>query len=179
MYCLDKEPSPMFLSVFGVFIVVIEFLAPIMILVYCYGRILWTIRARIGSKMSSQDPLTPKFELAKNNVIKTLFLVAFWFFICCLGSAIFDLLFYQGFEIDWNGSFYKFFVSMLFVNCTINPLIYLVNYKDFQKALMEQFCCRTSQSNITSNTTGSIESISMTNAQQRTSENSNISERCY
>ena len=187
MHCLDNEPSPMFHSVFGVSIVVVEFIIPLMILVYCYGRILWIIRARIGSKMGSGDALTAKFELAKNNVIKTLFLVAFWFFICYVGGEMFDLFFYLGFEIDWNGSYYKFVVSMTFLNCTINPFIYLINNKDFQKALIQQFFCRTSESNSNSNPTGSIESISVkscgshipTNANQGTSENSELSEKCY
>ena len=83
----------MFQSVFGVSIIVAEFIIPLMILIYCYGRILWIIRARIETKMGSQDTLTPKFELAKNNVIKTFFLVAFWFFFCYLGSEMYDLFF--------------------------------------------------------------------------------------
>ena len=185
IHCLDIEPSPMFQSVFGVSLIVVEFIVPLVILIYCYGRMLWIIRARIGSKMGSQDALTAKFELAKSNVIKTLFLVAFWFFICYVGSEMFDLFFYLGFEIDWNGSYFKFVVSMLFLNCTINPFIYLLNYKDFQKALMEQFHCRTSQSSSNSNPTGSIEAIFVkscdshiaTNAEQGTSENSELSEK--
>ena len=73
-------------SAIGVFIVFVEFLIPLMILIYCYGRILWIIRARIGSKMSSQDAQTAKFELAKSNLIKTLFIVAFFFVICFFGK---------------------------------------------------------------------------------------------
>ena len=115
--------------------------------------------------MGSQDALTAKFELAKNNVIKTLFLVAF--FICYVGSEMFDLFFYLGFEIDWNGLHYKFVVSMAFLNCTINPFIYLTNYKEFQKTLMGQFCCRTSQRSSNSNPTGSIESISVKSCDSR------------
>ena len=146
-------------------IVVAEFMVLLMILIYCYGRILWIIRARIGSKMGRQDALTAKFELAKNNVIKTLFLVAFWFFICYLGSEMYDLFFYLGFEIDWNGSYYKFVVSMRFLNCTINPFIYLINYKDFQQAMIGQFCCRTSQNN--DNSTDSIATISVKSCNSR------------
>ena len=45
--------------------------------------------------------------------------------------------FYLGFEIDWNGLHFKFVVSMRFLNCTINPFIYLINYKDFQQAIAD------------------------------------------
>ena len=115
-----------------------------MILVYCYGRILWAIRARIGSNMSSEDAQRAKFELAKNNLIKTLFIVAFFLVLCYTGIYVFYLYSHLGFEVDWSGWIYHFCIGMYFLSCTINPFIYLVNYKDFQKALMEQFCCRKS-----------------------------------
>ena len=79
-------PSPMFQSVFGVFVVFIEFLVPLLVLVCCYRKILWIIRARIKSKIASGNKQTAKFELARNNVIKTLFIVVFFFFVCFLGT---------------------------------------------------------------------------------------------
>ena len=145
MHCLEIQPSPMFQSVYRVCIVTVEFLWPLAILVYCYGRILWVIRTRIDSKLGNNVQIA-KFELVRNNVIKTLFFVAFSFVICYMGNELFALFFYLGFEVDWNGGYYQFVVSVLFLNCTINPFIYLINYKDFQKALMRQFCCRISQS---------------------------------
>ena len=139
-------------SVIIIFVIFVEFLVPLVILVYCYGRILWVIRARIGSKMGSEDAHTVKFELARNNVIRTLFIVSFFFVICFLGSEVHYILYGLGFEVKWSGEGYKFTVCMLFLNCTINPFIYLINYKDFQRALMRQLCCRTSLQNITGNT---------------------------
>ena len=47
-----------------------------------------------------------------------------------------------GFQADWNSTFYQFTVVMVFINCTINPFIYLAKYQDFQTAL-KSFCeCR-------------------------------------
>ena len=46
-----------------------------------------------------------------------------------------------GFNTNWNGIYYKFTVLMVFLNCTINPFIYLVNYQDYQKALKSCFGC--------------------------------------
>ena len=167
MHCLEIQPSPIFQSVYRVCIVTVEFLWPLAILVYCYGRILRVIRARIGSKMGSEDAQTVKFELARNNVIKTLFIVAFFFVICYMGNELFDLFFYLGFEVDWNGGYYQFVVSVLFLNCTINPFIYHINYKDFQKALMRQFCCRISQSIGNSNPITTISSSLENKSQAR------------
>ena len=116
-----------------------------MILMYCYGRILWIIRARIETKMGGEDAQTAKFELARNNVVKTLLIVGFFFIICFLGNEVYYLFFGLGFEVDQNSGYYNFTAGMFFLNCTINPFIYLLNYKDFQKALMRQICCKTSR----------------------------------
>ena len=135
----------MFQGVFRVCIVFIEFLIPLMIFCYCYWRILLIIKSRIRSNMGGDETQKAKFELAENNVIKTLFIVVFFFFICFLGIEVLFLFYSLGFEVDWNSGYNNITVIMLFLNCTINPFIYLVNYKDFQKALMEQLRCTVSQ----------------------------------
>ena len=148
-------------SVIAVFVAFVEFLIPLMILIYCYWRILWIIRARIGSKMGGEDTQRAKFELARNNVIKTLVIVAFFFILCFLGIEVYYLLYGLGFEVELNGSIYNFTVSMFFLNCTVNPFIYLVNYKDFQKALIGQFCCRISRHDNNSEVSGSTICVSV------------------
>ena len=40
-----------------------------------------------------------------------------------------------GFKAKWNGTYFKFTVLMVFLNCTINPFIYLIKYRDYQEAL--------------------------------------------
>ena len=158
--CIEIQVSFTFQSSFGVFVVSIEFILPLVILIYCYGRILWIIKARIGSKMDADNKQAAKFELARNNVIKTLFIVVFFFFICSLGIEVIFILYSLGLEVDWNSGYYKFTVVMVFLNCTINPFIYLINYKDFQQALMRQFCCGTSRYDGNSDRTGSTISTS-------------------
>ena len=91
--------------------------------------------------MVSSNTQTAKFELARNNVIKTLFIVAFCFFICFLGLEVAYFLYNLGFAVDWNSGYYKFTVIMVYLNFTINPFIYLVNYKDFHKALKKLLRC--------------------------------------
>ena len=148
-------------SVIGVFIAFVEFLIPLMILIYCYGRILWIIKARIRSKMGGEDAQRATFELARNNVIKTLFIVAFFFIICFLGIEVYCLLYGLGFEVELNGWLYNFTVGMFFLNCTVIPFIYLVNYNDFQKALIGQFCCRISRHDNNSEVSGSTICVSV------------------
>ena len=47
-----------------------------------------------------------------------------------------------GYNADWNGTFFKFTVIMAFSNCTINPFIYLTQYRDYQAALNICFSCQ-------------------------------------
>ena len=95
--------------------------------------------------MGGEDAHRAKFEVARDNVVKTLLIVFFFFVICFLGNQVYYLCYRIGLEVDQNSGYYNFTLCMYFLNCTVNPFIYLVNYKDFQKAFKKQFCCGTSQ----------------------------------
>ena len=55
-------------------------------------------------------------------------------------------MFNLGHGLDWNGVYYKFTVLMVFLNCTVNPFIYLIKYKDYQEALKLILRCKKYQS---------------------------------
>ena len=40
-----------------------------------------------------------------------------------------------GYKANWNDTYSHFTVLMVFLNCTINPFIYLIKYRDYQEAL--------------------------------------------
>ena len=46
-----------------------------------------------------------------------------------------------GYDVDFNGTFYQVSILMAFINCTINPFIYLIKYKDYQQALKHCSSC--------------------------------------
>ena len=83
-----------------------------------------------------------KFHKAQKNVIKTLFIVVLFLVFCFTYSEVFYLLYHLGYSMDFNGFHYKFSTVLFFFNCTVNPFIYLVNYKDFQEGLKLLFCKR-------------------------------------
>ena len=132
-------PSPFFNSAWGVFLFVITFLVPLIILIYCYVRIVWILTGRIDSKIGGIAAKNDKFEIARTNTIKTLLLVALCFVICWSSNQIYYLMYNFGFSVNWNSTFYQFTVILVFLNCTINPFIYLAKYQDFQTALKS--CC--------------------------------------
>ena len=129
-------------SVVGVTLICIQFIGPLLILVYCNGRIVWILTRRIDLSIGSNEqqcyknnPNVDKFQLARKNTIKTFLMVGLCFVICWSSNQVYYLMYTLGFKADWNGFFYKFSVLMLFFNCTVNPFIYLFQYQDYQKAL--------------------------------------------
>ena len=137
-------PSPLLRSNFGVSLIILSFFIPIFILVYCYGRIAWVLTRRIESKLNFTGPNVDTFYLARTNTIKTFLTVALCFVIYWSSSQIYYLMYNLGYEADFNGMFFNFTVLMTFVNCTVNPFIYLIKYRDFQDAL--RHCCIFSKS---------------------------------
>ena len=120
----------------------VQFIGPVIILIFCYGRIAWTLTRRIDSNLGTsefstsevENKINKKFQKARNNTIKTVLLVGICFIICWVNDEVYLLMYFLGYDADWNSLYYKFCVSMVYINCTVNPLVYLIKYKDYQRA---------------------------------------------
>ena len=134
-------PSVLFSTIFGVFLVIIEFIGPLIILIYCYGRIVWVLTSRIDSKLETTGTKADTFQLARNNTLKTFFMISICFVVCWSCGQGFYLMFNIGYDVDFNGTFYQVSILMAFINCTINPFVYLIKYKDYQQALKHCLNC--------------------------------------
>ena len=141
--CVPYDIWPgVFYSIFGVVIQFILFILPLTILVYCYGRIVWVLHSRIGNNTSeSQSNLDDKFELARKNAIKTFLLVGLCFILCWIQNQVYYLMYNLGYDISLSGPYFNYTILMIFLNCTVNPFIYLIKYDDYQKALKNFMCC--------------------------------------
>ena len=139
---LSVWPSHLISSIWGVLIVWIQFIGPVLILVYCYGRIAWILTRRLDSNLEStgstsevENVIKSKFLKARNNTIKTVLLMGICFIICWVNDEVYYLMYNLGYNADWNGTYFKFCVIMVFLNCTVNPFVYLIKYQDYQEAL--------------------------------------------
>ena len=139
-------PSRLLSSIWGVVMICIQFIGPVIILVYCYGRIAWTLTRRIDSNLGTgntpsevENKLNSKFLKARNNTIKTVLLVGICFIVCWVNDEVYLLMYFLGYDVDWNGLYYKFCIIMVYINCTVNPFVYLIKYQDYQRAL-RSFC---------------------------------------
>ena len=149
-------PSLLTSKIVGVYLVFVAVFLPISILVFVYGRIAWVLSRKVTidvladkmDKDTSNDKVISsctnlrmkKYLLAKRNTIKTLFLVAVCFVICWTGNQVLVFLHNIGYKIEFDSEVYQFFVFMVCVNCTINPFIYLAQYKEYQTTLKALIC---------------------------------------
>ena len=158
-------PNDVTAAVVGIFYLFLPFLLPFIILVFCYGRILWMLSRRINTDISDgrskfnhssnsnevtghtdeigkiKDIQKDKFQIARRNTIKTLLIVGCCFIICWSQNQVVYLMFNLGYDLDWNSDYWHFTNLMVFLNCTVNPFIYLFKYTDYQIALKAFFHC--------------------------------------
>ena len=125
----------------GVFLVAEKYIIPIIMLVYCYGRIIWVLSKRAESDLDNTGDQGDKFQLAKKNTIKTFLIVSICFFLCWFNSQLAYLLYNLGYDISLADTYNSVSTVIAFVNCTINPFIYLIKYRDYQMALKTFFSC--------------------------------------
>ena len=150
-------PSEEVQTVFAIGVICIQLFIPFLILIFCYGKIVWVLTRRINTdliKTTSQctidnsknvinttDTGRVKFQLARRNTIKTVLIFGLCFIICLSQYEITYFMYNCGYDLNYNSTYIQFTVLMVFLNCTVNPFIYLIKYKDYQEALRKCFYC--------------------------------------
>ena len=130
---------------------------------FCYGKIVLLLSKRISTNTANinvqhsavskpetdhiGDKHKDKFQLARRNIIKTLLIVGCCFIICWSQNQVLFLMSNCGYQMDWNSAYLHYTILMVFLNSTVNPFIYLVNYRDYQSALKKFLYCNYSGSN--------------------------------
>ena len=149
--------------IWGIVIISIKFFIPVMVLIICYGQIIWVLTRRINTDLMKSKPTAENtdvpgansntaipvkdtgkdmFQLARRNTIKTLLIVGLCFIICWAPNQIIYFMYNCGIHVNFNSPFHQFTVLMVFFNCTVNPFICLIKYRDYQEALKTFFHCK-------------------------------------
>ena len=102
---------------------------------------MWVLTRRIDSNLDTRGSHADTFQVARKNTLKTFLMVGIGFIICWTNYQVFYLMDNLGYHVNWNSTYYKFTVLLVFFNCTVNPFIYLIKYKDDQMALKLWFGC--------------------------------------
>ena len=146
-------------TISGILALLVEFFIPLIMLIYCYGRIVWMLTRRLDSgqhdNRGNHVGHVDKFQLARTNTIKTFVLIGLCFIICWSNNQVYYFMYNLGYDADFEGTYNKFGILMVFGNCTVNPFIYLIKYKNFQHALKEFKCRKRSRAEEQSDTKSS------------------------
>ncbi len=141
----------------GLLNTLVMFIIPLAIITFCYGTIMWKLKQRSHLSQSGQSGTHRK---ASKNVTITFCLVALAYIVCNIQHHVTFLMFNLGYPVNWYGNYWNFVVQMVFLNCTINPFIYMLKSRDFQRAVRDLFCMNRTPSNRSQTPPASISSIS-------------------
>ena len=135
--CLPNSSFPASLTsdVIGIFTIVLSFMFPAVIMIYCLCHMAWAMhkKARRVFPLTGSSETTT-YTRAKVNILKTLVLFLAIILVCWLG--IFFEYFLYVFEIIdatfFSNWIHQLNISLLFLSCSFNPFIYAVKYKKFK-----------------------------------------------
>ena len=122
----------------------------------------------VSSMVASQfgNRVNTKFLKARNNTIKTVLLVGISFIICWINDEVYYMMSNLDYDADWDGTYFKFCIAMVYLNCTVNPFVYLVSYQDYRKAL-RAFCSKQEPVGKDIQSTGAVAIISSNTSNQQ------------
>ena len=154
-------PSNEVKTVVGLGLILIQCFIPLMVLIICCSKIIWVLTRRINTDLienkygndNSKNIGNPEgktetkvkdlgrdtFHLAKRNTIKTVLIIGLCFIICWSQNEVIYLMYNCGCDLNFNRTYLEFTILMVFFNCTVNPFIYLIKYRDYQEVLKKCF----------------------------------------
>ena len=92
-----------------------------------------------ASEMRTNQPEQKLNQVAKN-VTKTLMTVTLFFAVCWSCNSIYFILAVEGsFDLTLTSNFYYFSSYMVQINQIINPILYTLQYKEFQARAAKVF----------------------------------------
>ncbi|XP_038055615.1 nociceptin receptor-like [Patiria miniata] len=142
MDCNISWPSLEVQAVGGVLIFLQEMVIPLLIMVFTYSRIIWSLHQRSRTRGENNAAAREMFSKANRNVTITLIVVAMFFAICWLPADIYYLLYNLNLHPNFiSDPVYEFTSVIVVLNLCINPFIYAFAYERFRKKLLQMLCC--------------------------------------
>lgn len=127
----------------GFVVYLLAFLIPVLTMVFCYTRMILSLRSKVNTQPQSQaeERRARKMATVRRNLLKTLITVCAAFTFCLSFNQTFFMLVNFGVSLPFGTPFYHFTVYVQFLNSIINPVIYVLNYKEFQVSALRLFRC--------------------------------------
>ena len=157
--CETQWPSETFKRAFGVILVHIEYIIPILLQIYLYGRIIYILRRRsrgrtiapISGNSSHGNQRTPRINAhndlswsrAQRNSLKIAAMVSICFVLCWTCDQVYYLMYFFQKDGYYDVELFSYLLLPVVANSCINPFIYALQYESFQGAV-HRLCCRKS-----------------------------------
>ena len=103
------------------------------------GPVVSQLQVPSSGAQTQKKTSSDKMAAARKNVFKTLLTVTVCFIICWIWNSVYVLAYLTGANIKMAGKLYVLTVYAAFTNCVINPFIYCIQYKPFQKQVLKLF----------------------------------------
>lgn len=133
--------SPSGRKLLGTFLFLTEWLLPVTLLVACNAHMAWVIHE---SRRCSRHRLDIKRLAARNNLFRTMLLVAIGFILCNSWNAFCFFFTNIGSKnVQYARSYYQLTIVAYLANAVINPFVYTLQYTHFRRRLFNlAFKCR-------------------------------------
>ncbi|ELT92342.1 hypothetical protein CAPTEDRAFT_100083 [Capitella teleta] len=117
----------------GIVNLLVYFLGPFALFVYCYHKIAQALGNNRVFPSTARDVVKDQSEInrlkSRKGVIRTLMYMSAMFVFCWIWNQIYFLLLNLGVDLDFANPFYHFTVITVTSNCSVNPFIYLVQFR--------------------------------------------------
>ena len=147
---INVFPSKLVYYIVGTSVFMFQLVVPLATFMFCYLKMFWVLSKRNAvfpqgaSTTSGHEGQESRNKKAQKNVIITLSVVALAYVICWIwNSMLFIMVNYGVFSPTVFGQpFHHFSVCMIYLNCCINPFIYIIFIKGFKEdmKLFLKFC---------------------------------------
>ena len=61
---------------------------------------------------------------ARNNAIKTVLFVGICFIVSWINDAVYYMMSNLVYNANWHGTYFKFCITRVYLNCAVNPFVY-------------------------------------------------------
>ena len=152
----EKWPSESTRRAFGLLLVNVEYIIPIILQIYMYGRIIFFVRNRVLKGSRATLPVITNdhdtrfqhhakqtnsfWSRAQRNSLKTAAIVSTCFLLCWTCDQIYFLVYLLQKSDHYDTELFSYTLIFVVINSCVNPIIYALKYESFQCAVRELFC---------------------------------------
>ena len=147
-------PSEFVQEAFGLLQVIIEYILPILLQMYLYGRIIIVLKYRVQSGLSiaacsnaadknralgATNQLNSAFSRAQSNSLKIAAIVSICFVVCWTCDQVLFLIYFFHGSKYYDVELFSYALIFVAANCCINPFIYVLQHETFKCTLRKIF----------------------------------------